>query len=165
MTVLGPGTLKIGATGTEIDVSCLVNSCRIAAAKDQKDSTQKLCGTKVPGAVTYTASLKGNVDVDAEEGAAGLFGLSWSAPGTEQDFTFEPNTAAGVSAAGTLVIDPLDLGADEYGAVLTSDFEYQIVGTVTFTYPTGATFELVTGVPIAGVRRRDGQPAVAVAAS
>lgn len=148
MTVLGPGTLKIGATGTEIDVSCLVNGCRIAAAKDQKDSTQKLCGTKVPGAVTYTASLKGNVDIDADDGAAGLFALSWQAPGTEQDFEFIPNTADGTSAAGTLVIDPLDFGADEYGAVMTSDFEFQISGTVTFTYGTGATVELVTGQPI-----------------
>ena len=68
MTVLGPGTLEIGATGTEIDVSCLVNSCRVAAAKDQKDSTQKLCGTKVPGAVTYNATLKGNVDIDDNKG-------------------------------------------------------------------------------------------------
>lgn len=161
MTVLGPGTLKIGATGTEVDVSCLVNGCRVTPSKSQKDATQKLCGTKVPGAVTYTAALKGNVDVDAEEGAAGLFGLSWSAPGTEQDFTFTPNTAAGVIAAGTLVIDPLDLGADEYGAVLTSDFEFQIVGTVTFTYPTGGTFELVTGTPIQGRSR----PLVAPAAA
>lgn len=154
MTVLGPGTLEIGATGTEIDVSCLINGCRIAAAKDQKDSTQKLCGTKVPGAVTYTASLKGNIDVDAAEGVGGLFELSWSAPGTEQAFTFTPNTADGVTAAGTIVLDPLDLGADEYGAVLTSDFEFQVVGTVTFTYPGGATRELVTGVPITGQRRR-----------
>ena len=161
MTVLGPGTLKIGATGTEIDVSCLVNGCRIAAAKDQKDSTQKLCGTKVPGAVTYTASLKGNIDIDAADGDAGLFALSWSAPGTEQEFTFTPNTAEGVSAAGTIVLDPLDFGADEYGAVLTSDFEFQAVGTVVFTYPGGATRELVTGVPIAGVRRRNGQPIAA----
>lgn len=159
MTVLGPGTLEIGATGTEIDVSCLVNGVRIAAAKDQKDSTQKLCGTKVPGAVTYTASLKGNLDVDADDGATGLFALSWSAPGSEQAFTFTPNTAAGITAAGTLVLDPLDLGADEYGAVLTSDFEFQVVGTVTFTYPGGATRELVTGVPITGQRRRrDGVP-------
>ena len=148
MTVLGPGTLKIGATGTEIDVSCLVNGCRIAAAKDQKDSTQKLCGTKVPGAVTYNATLKGNVDIDPDAGAAGLFAMSWAQPGSEQKFTFEPNTAEGTSAAGTLVLDPLDFGADEYGAVLTSDFEFQITGTVTFTYPGGTTFELVTGQPI-----------------
>lgn len=148
MTVLGPGTLKIGATGTEIDVSCLVNGARITPTKDQKDATQKLCGDKVPGAVTYTAALSGNLDIDADEGATGLFALSWSAPGTQQDFTFTPNTAEGTSAAGTLVLDPLDYGADAYGDVLTSDFEFQIVGTVTFTYPGGATLELVTGTPI-----------------
>ena len=77
-----------------------------------------------------------------------LQGKAATAPGTEQGFTFTPNTADGVTAAGTLVIDPLDFGADEYGAVLTSDFEFQISGTVTFTYPGGATRELVTGTPI-----------------
>ena len=28
---LGPGTLSIGATGTEIDVSCLINNAVLAA--------------------------------------------------------------------------------------------------------------------------------------
>ena len=43
---------------------------------------------------------------------------------------FTPNTEAGTSAAaGTLIIDPLDFGADESGADLTSDFEFTIVGT------------------------------------
>jgi hypothetical protein len=148
MTVLGPGTLTIGETGTEIDVSCLVNGARISPTKDQKDATQKLCGTKVPGAVTYTAALTGNVDIDPETGASGLFALSWASPGTQQAFTFVPNTAEGTSAAGTLVIDPLDFGADAYGDVLTSDFEFQIVGTVTFTYGSGATSTLSTGVPV-----------------
>jgi len=150
MTVLGPGTLTIGETGTEIDVSCLVNGARISPSKDQKDATQKLCGTKVPGAVTYTAALSGNVDIDPDAGAAGLFALSWSKPGTQQAFKFVPNTAEGTAASGTLVLDPLDYGADAYGDVLTSDFEFAIVGTLTFKYgTTGAVATLVTGTPIA----------------
>jgi hypothetical protein len=47
---------------------------------------------------------------------------------------FTPNTATGTSAAGELVIDPLDFGADESGADLTSDFEFTIVGKPTYTY-------------------------------
>jgi len=155
MTVnLGPGTLEIGAIGTEIDVSCLVNGCRITPTKDQKDTTQVLCGDKIPGAVTYTAALKGNLNIDTDDGAAGLFALSWSAPGTEQSFIFTPNDAEGTTATGTLVLDPLDFGADEYGAPLTSDFEFQISGTVTFTYGTGgATQKLQIGVPITRPRQ------------
>lgn len=147
--VLGPGTLEIGAVGSEIDVSCLVNGARVTPTKTEGDATQKLCGSKSPGAITYTAKLTGNLDVDVDDGAAGLFALSWASPGTQQAFTFTPNTADGTAATGTLVIDPLDFGADAYGDTLTSDFEFTIVGDVTFTYGTGgATVLFRTGVPI-----------------
>jgi hypothetical protein len=72
------------------------------------------------------------LDIDPSE-ATGLFALSWDAMGTQQDFTFTPNTAEGTGATGTIVLDPLDFGADEYGATLNSDFAFTIVGTPTFT--------------------------------
>ena len=130
---LGPGLLTIGSTGAEIDVSCLVNNAVIAADKDESDSTTKLCGDVRAGAVTYTYALSGNMDTDIGE-AAGFFALTQSAPGTQQAFVFTPSTALGTSATGTLTIDPLDFGADEAGADLTSDFEFTIVGTPTYTY-------------------------------
>lgn len=134
MPKLGPGTLKIGATGTEIDASCLINNARIAMSKDQADSKTMLCGTTKTGAVTYTYALSGNLDVDPEAGADGLFALSQVAKGTEVPFQFIPNSADGTAAAGTLVIDPLDFGADEYGEDLNSDFEWSIVGEPTYTW-------------------------------
>jgi len=134
---LGPGSLKIGATGTEQDVSCLVNNAMIAADKTEGDSTTKLCGTVRPGSVTYQYHFTGNVDTDIADDA-GLFALSQSAKGSEQHFIFEPSTDAGTSAAGTLVIDPLDFGGDEMGSPMTSDFDFTIVGDPAFTYPTGA---------------------------
>jgi hypothetical protein len=130
---LGPGTLEIGATGTEIDASCLLNNAAITSEKDEADSTTKLCGDVRAGAVTYTFTLAGNVDTDVGE-STGLFALSQSAAGTEQSFTFTPSTELGTSAAGKLIIDPLDFGADEMGADLTSDFEFSIVGKPTYTY-------------------------------
>jgi hypothetical protein len=130
---LGPGLLTIGATGTAIDASCLVNNAKIAASKDEGDSTTKLCGTVKPGSVTYTYALSGNVDTDIAE-ATGLFALSQTAKGTQQDFEFTPSTEAGTKAVGKLVIDPLDFGGDEMGAPMTSDFEFTIVGDPTFTY-------------------------------
>lgn len=124
---LGPGVLKIGSTGTEIDVSCLINNARISAEKTEGDSTTKLCGTVRPGSVTYSYGLAGNVDTDVAD-EAGLFALSQSAKGTEQSFIFTPSTEAGTTASGTLIIDPLDFGSDEMGAPLTSDFDFTIVG-------------------------------------
>lgn len=131
---LGPGSLKIGATGTEVDVSCLVNNARIAADKTEGDSTTKLCGTVKAGSVTYDYHFSGNVDTDIADDA-GLFAMSQAEKGTEQSFIFTPSTEAGTSAAGTLIIDPLDFGGDEMGQPLTSDFDFTIVGDPGFTYP------------------------------
>jgi hypothetical protein len=129
---LGPGTLTIGATGTPIDVSCLVNNAVIAASKDEGDSVTKLCGTVKPGAVTYTYALSGNIDTDISD-PAGLFALSQEEAGGEQDFTFVPSTEAGTEAAGTLIVDPLDFGGDTTGETMTSDFEFTIVGAPTYS--------------------------------
>lgn len=134
MPVFGPGTLKIGATGSEIDVSCNVNSMRIAATKEEGDSTTKLCGNVKPGKITYTYALTGNLDIDSTD-PEGLFALSQLAPGTQQPFEFTPNTADTTSASGTLVIDPLDFGADEFGDDMTSDIEFSLVGPPVYTFP------------------------------
>lgn len=130
---LGPGELTIGATGTPIDVSCLINNATIAATKDQGDSVTKLCGTVVPGSVSYTYALSGNTDTDISD-PAGLFALSQSAPGTQQPFTFTPSTEAGTVATGTLVIDPLDFGGDTTGETMTSDFEFALVGKPVYDF-------------------------------
>lgn len=138
---LGPGTLKIGETGTEIDVSCYVNNARITSEKTADDDRTMLCGDVLPGAVTYTYSLTGNVDIDVETGATGLFALTQAEPGTQQSFEFTPSTAEGTTATGTLTIDPLDFGADEMGSPLTSDFEFAIVGKPTYDYGGAAVAE------------------------
>ena len=135
MVALGPGTLKLGPEGTEIDASCLVNNARVEVDKEQDDTRYKLCGTATPGKITYTYKLTGNLDTDVES-ATGLFAYSQDHAGEQIPFEFVPNTAAGTSAEGTLVIDPLDFGADDYGDPLDSDFEFTIIGKPTFTFPT-----------------------------
>lgn len=136
MPNLGPGTLTIGPVGSVIDISCQINNARIATEKDQDDSRTKLCGTVTPGKVTYTYNLSGNMDTDTET-AAGIFAFSQLNAGTIQDFTFTPHTATGTTATGQLMIDPLDFGADEFGAPLDSDFEWSLVGAPSYTYGTG----------------------------
>jgi hypothetical protein len=133
---LGPGTLKIGATGSEIDASCLINNVKITMSKDKADDRTMLCGDVKPGAVTYTYSLTGNLDTDVDD-PAGLFALSQAEPGSVQDFSFVPNTEAATSATGSLVVDPLDFGADESGAPLQSDFEFDLVGPPVYVFPAG----------------------------
>jgi hypothetical protein len=132
--VLGPGSLTIGGEGSEIDASCLVNNARVTSDKDEGDSKTMLCGTSKPGKVTYTYSLTGNFDVDADT-KDGLFALTQAQPGSQQPFVYVPDSAVGTQAEGTLIIDPLDFGADEYGDSLSSDFEFSLVGAPVYTYP------------------------------
>lgn len=130
---LGPGILHIGTAGSEIDVSCLVNNAVISAAKNQDDNVTKLCGTVVPGAVTYDFTLAGNIDIDIAE-ATGFFALSQAEPGAKVHYTFTPNTDAGTSAAGDLILDPLDFGGSDTTQTMAADFEFSLYGQPTYTY-------------------------------
>jgi hypothetical protein len=141
---LGPGVLKIGATGDVIDVSCYVNNIAIENSADTTDSTTKLCGAVRAGVTTFTYQLTGNIDVDAGNDA-GLFALTWAEAGSEQPFEFTPSTDLGTTATGIVVIQPLRFGADEYGADLTSDLTWDIVGTPTLDFDGGAGPIAATG--------------------
>lgn len=135
MVTLGPGTLTItGPSATEIDISCQINNARIAASKSQDDPKTKLCGTVTPGKITYEYALSGNMDTDPEV-SAGIFKFSQDNAGKSVQFEFVPNTVGQTAASGTLIMDPLDFGADEFGAPLDSDFEWSILGQPTYTYP------------------------------
>lgn len=134
-TEFGPGVLNIGATGSSLDVSCLVNNLQVSVAANRGDTKRMLCGTTKTGETTYDYELSGNLDLDLEAGAAGLFALSQAEAGSEQPFTFTPNTANGTSVEGTLILDPMSFGStDGYGAIMNSDVSWLIVGTPEYTY-------------------------------
>lgn len=136
MPKFGPGEFTIGNEASAITASCLINSLTIAAEKDQGDSTTKLCGTVKPGAVTYSYTLSGNLDIDSDD-AQGLWALSQSAKGSQLPFTFTPENG-GTKATGTIVIDPLDFGGEDYGADMTSDFEWALVGEPEYAFQDAA---------------------------
>lgn len=131
---LGPGTLTIGAVGSVIDASCLINNARIVPSKEAADSKTMLCGTVKAGATSYTFQLSGNLDVDSAKDD-GLFALSYAERGTEQPFTFTPTDDESATATGVLVLDPLTLGGEEFGEWMASDFEFDLVGVPAFTFP------------------------------
>ena len=133
-TKLGPGTLKIGATGTEIDVSCQLNGGRITTNVDTGDSITTLCGTVEPGSTTFDYEFTGNINTDQAAGSASLFALSWDQAGTVQQYVYVPNTTEGTSATGSLIITPLDFGADAFGDAMASDFTWALTGKPVFDY-------------------------------
>lgn len=131
---LGPGTMKIGAIGTETDMSCLLQNATIAWSVDAEDDTNVLCGDTVPGARTYSATISGNALQDLTE-KEGLVAFTWAHKGEAVPLTFTPNDEAGATVTGTVVIDPLDVGGDTYGSVMNSDFEYAFVGEPALAWP------------------------------
>lgn len=134
LNTFGPGVLKIGATGSEIDASCYVNNLQIVPSKDQEDGKTMLCGTEKGGRTTYSYEMSGTLDLDLDKGEDGLFALSQSAPGSTQPFVFTPHED-GVSATGSLILDPMSFGSsDGYGAVMQSDVAFALVGKPTYDY-------------------------------
>ena len=128
---LGPGTLKIGETGTEIDVSCYVNNAAIETTKNGGgDPVFKLCGSSRPASFTYSFQLTGNLDTDLGNDS-GLFELAWANPGMTVSFIFTPNTELGRVFTGQAVLDPFRVGADNYGDLMTSDFAMDCIGQPT----------------------------------
>lgn len=137
---LGPGELTIGETATAIDVSCLVNNVSIVPDISEGDEKTMLCGTSKRSADTITWAISGNVDVDAGT-ESGFFALTWQHIGEIVPFSFTPSTALGTVVVGDLKLAPLELGADNYGDFLNSDFEF---GLDNFDPATAVTY----GTPI-----------------
>lgn len=132
----GPGSLKIGAAGSEVDFSCLVNNATLTTSVSSGDPVTKLCGTQFAGLSTYTAELGGNIDLDLAT-ASGLFQLSSEHAGEVQAFQFMPSTAGTAEARGYLIIMPLPFGAANYGDDLAGDFTWATLGNIDF-YRDGA---------------------------
>jgi hypothetical protein len=128
---LGPGLLTVGETVGLQDVSCQLTAARVAWSVDTDDDTVVLCGDTVPGARTYTSELTGTMFQDLSVG--GFVEFSWDNKGTEQPFTFTPSSADAATVAGTVIVDPIDVGGDEAGSNMSSDFTWTIVGEPTFT--------------------------------
>lgn len=128
---LGPGTITIGETGTELDFSCQVTAAHVDTEVDEGDSVTVLCGDEVPGARTYSHSFAGTLLQDLD--AAGIVAYSWEHAGEQVPFTFTPVTDLAATVEGTLILDPLSIGGDEAGQNMTSDYEWAIVGTPIFT--------------------------------
>lgn len=121
---LGPGQLKIGDTGSGLDISCQCRKVEITWDIDTEDDVPVLCGGTMPGDTTYTAKLSATVFQDLE--ADGIVEYSWKNRGKQMKFVFIP-TAGDVKITGELTVHPLDVGGD-VGQKNTSDLEWPIIG-------------------------------------
>lgn len=131
---LGPGTLVLGSVGTQLDMSCQLTNCKVAAEADAEDSEPTLCGETIAGARTYAWTLTGTVFQDIEED--GVIDYTWKHAGVEAPFKFVPDMTGEAAVTGRVTIDPLEFGGD-VNVKNKSEFEWSVVGTPNFT-PTGA---------------------------
>lgn len=125
---VGPGTLKLGETGTETDFSCQITNAVVAWSDETGDTIAVLCGDEEPGDTTWSATLSGTMYQDpGTTTEAGLVEWTWANKGLTFPAVFIPSTDAGKQVTGTLVVKPLDFGG-EVKTSPTSDFEWAFVG-------------------------------------
>lgn len=133
---LGPGTFTLSdpaVPATPIDFSCQLLAAVVEYDKTKEDDETTLCGDVVAGDTTYTATFSGTFFQDLSD-PAGIVAYSWANKGTEQDFTYTPNTADAATVTGRVVIDPLPIGGDEPKAKMRAEFTWDCVGEPTATF-------------------------------
>jgi hypothetical protein len=123
--VVGPGTLTLGETGSEIQIECQLTSCVVAWDVDADDDVPLLCGEVAPGDEVFTATISGNLFQDLSTG--GIVEWSWTNKGTVQPVVFVPSTAEAKEVVGSVKVRPIDIGGDAK-AKARSDFEWPFVG-------------------------------------
>lgn len=129
---LGPGTLILGSG--PLDVTLQVTSCKVTTSENVQefDDIKVLNHDTLDGGedVTFSHVLTGTFLQDLVAG--GVVAWSWTNAGTEQAFTFVPNTAAARQVQGVLKPVHLDIGGDEMAKKMDTPFTWRIVGTPDF---------------------------------
>ena len=129
-TRLGAGTLTVGST--PLDISSQVVGCILSSSASTGDTITVLTGEQLTSGMSTETVLSGSIILDPEVGGIGEF--SWQNHGDVVPFVFTPNTTDGVTVTGSLTMTRLDIGADEYGALLNPDFEWAVVGDPVVTW-------------------------------
>jgi hypothetical protein len=126
------GSLTLGTT--PLDVSCQVTACSVNPTENvtTDDAIHVLCGDVLPSSdtVDYTYTLSGTMLQDLSTG--GVVDYTWDNAGQEVPFNFTPDDTGADLVTGTVRVIPLVIGGDVPSRP-TSDFEWVIIGTPTFT--------------------------------
>jgi len=127
---LGPGTLKIGETGTASEWGAQITATKIAYSLNEEDPIPVLSGEELDGEDTLTSELSGTVLQSYD--VAGLVYWSKANALKKLPFDFIPNNAESeFGARGVVKIVPLDLGGDVKKRN-TADFTLKCIGDVEY---------------------------------
>jgi hypothetical protein len=130
----GPGTVKIGAAGSELDMSCEVTGGAVTHEYTTTTTKRKLCGTPARDLRRRKDGVK--FDIENDLSAEGLYALLITLGEDPQavPISYTPNDDHGAAWAGQVVpLLPSEVGAGEYGAPLASSVQWPAVGLLDFT--------------------------------
>lgn len=127
-TILGPGSLKLGETGSQREFAAQLTKCAIKTNTDTQDDVDTLSGETLEGEETYTYDITGTLLQDFELDS--LEDYCFTNRGLKLPFEFTPNNTAARLFTGILKVRPLDRGGDVKKRN-TSDFVFRIIGDYT----------------------------------
>lgn len=129
---LGPGSLKIGATGSEQDFSADVTNTALEPSTDTEDPDNFLDGHSEGGSQTESWTLTGSVKEDFS--MEGLQVWCNQHSGEELPFVFVPNTSGSVQWSGNVTIASIQIGGD-VKSKNANDFSFAATNVTPSAYP------------------------------
>jgi hypothetical protein len=126
---LGPGTLKLGPTGTEVEFNMQTAAVRLTPSADSADGTPTLAVPEPAPETTISWALNIDAIQDFTE-PDGFVNYLMDNALAEVDFAWVPDTADGTAYNGTVQIIPIEIGGDVAVQVVTS-VELPVVGQPT----------------------------------
>jgi hypothetical protein len=127
------GVLTLGETAASVDFSCQPTNIRVTPTYDDDgDRTETLCGDVIPPGKIASYVLAGTAVQDFDD-PEGFLAYCWDNQMDTVPFTWQPNIEGAPTWSGSLVVVALEEGGD-VGARITTDFEFDIVGTPDRTY-------------------------------
>lgn len=128
-SVLGPGHLKIGATGSPREFATMLTKASLNTDTKTGDPIDVLSGDQFAGDDTYTFTLAGTLLQDYDMDSLELY--CYENRGKEEPFVFVPSNAGAVQWSGIVKIRPVASIGGDVKKKNTSDFEFTIVGDPT----------------------------------
>lgn len=122
---LGPGTLKLGATGSEIEFASRTTKTELAPELKDEDEVGLLSGDAYKPEGKVEGSLTGTFY--QEYGSDSLLKWTYDNAGKTVPFTFIPNTTDGMTFKGSCQVKPVKVGGDPK-KTNTTDFDFPLVG-------------------------------------
>lgn len=127
-STLGPGSLKLGATGSEQEFAAQLSKATLTPSVDMEDDIPTLSGDILDGEDTETWALAGTVFQDYELDS--LEDWCFVNKSKVVPFVFTPSNAGSRNYSGSCKVRPITVGGDVKKRN-TSDFEFPVIGIPT----------------------------------